>query len=290
MNLGALLYNGFDLASFTLSGDLAFAQGGDSDPKVPAIGKIVVDSIGAFGSATSGLFPGAVGLSFKQAPSIKIKGDARGAYFDLGTIGSLVIGGSLIGAVKIQSGGKLGAVTVKGAVAGESLASPGVGSATAPLKGADVAIGSVTIGQSAEFLQILGGYDKTRIAKNADAVISKVKVGGDFRASSLFAGVVASVDNLLGTVDDTKAAVTRDAANRFFGIASIMIRGQAIGTVDTGDVFAIESETIGKAVINGFTYKTKLGARNAQDTFGLGFASPGPGGVLSDFYLREITA
>jgi autotransporter-associated beta strand protein len=345
VNLGALLYNGIDLASFTLPGDIAFAQGGDNDPKVPAIGKITVDSVGNFGNATSGVFPGAVGLSFREAPSVTIKGDVRGGYLDItkggiiklggsligsangggsinsnGSIKSIVIGGSiiavpgaqtgvvsitgdlgsitvghdLINAVKIQTGGKLGAVTVKGGITGESATAPaiisGVGSATAPATGPDVAIGSVTVGLSTEFLKILGGYDKTGAAKNADAVISKVKIGGDFRSSSIFAGVVAAADNILGTADDTKAAVTRDVASRFSGIANIMIKGQAIGTTDTGDVFAIEAETIGKAVINGFTYKTKLGARSAQDTFGLGFASPGPGGTLSDFYLREITA
>jgi autotransporter-associated beta strand protein len=224
-------------------------------------------------------------------------GTVAGRISAIGDLGKVSIGLDLVGATKIVSGGKLGPVVIKGEVRGESAAKPalisGAGSAAAPKSGPDTAITSLTIGKSAENLVVKAGYTAAGAAFSADAAIGKISIGGDLRASSILVGVDAGADGLFGTADDKTLTVMRDDAKRFATIASLIVKGQAIGTigsVSTTDFFAIIAEQIIAAKIGGVALKLKAGPRSATDTFALGFASAGPGGLPSDLYLHEISA
>jgi hypothetical protein len=210
-----------------------------------------------------------------------------------GNLGSVTIGNDVIGSAVIASGGKLGAVAIKGSVQGGSVASPavisGAGALLAPLKGADVAIGSITLGKGAQFLNILAGYNLSGTGVNADGSVGKINIGGDFRAGSILVGAAAGADGVFGTADDTKLAVARDSATRVSTIASLIVKGQVTGTTATGDLFTIEAEQIVAARIGGLALKLTPGPRSPVNVFPLGFASGGPGGMLSDCYLREIS-
>ena len=343
VNVGVIDASGRDLAALTVPGDVSRITAGDLDPKLPGVAKLTVDSLGEFGSVTQGLQTG-LSCDVMGVGAMLVKGNVRGENLDLGKIGHLTIGGSLIGSAAtgggnlsataaakisiggsliapagtvtgeikvsgdlgsltignevigsavIASGGKLGTVAIKGGVEGGSAASPavisGAGALLAPLKGADVAIGSITLGKGAQFLNILAGYDLSGTGVNADASVGKINIGGDFRAGSILVGAAAGADGLLGTADDTKLAVARDSATRVSTIASLIVKGQVTGTTAAGDLFTIEAEQIVAARIGGQALKLTPGAHSPADAVPLGFASGGPGGLPSDCYLREIS-
>jgi|GEM_PF-2357128 len=233
-----------------------------------------------------------VGGSLVAAP-----GTLTGCIISNGDLLAVTIGLDVVGAARIVSNGKLGAVTIKGGVAGAAPTNPalisGAGAAVAPKSGPDTAIASLTIAHSAENLLVRAGYTFTGTPVSADAAIGKVMIGGDLRASNILVGAATGNDGLFGTADDTKVSVMRDSASRYSTIASLIIKGQALGTangVSASDFYAIVAEQITSAKIGGATLKLKPGARTLADTFPLGFLGSGPGNLPSDFYLHEISA
>jgi len=258
-------------AKITVGGDLlAVADGSGVISSTGSIGSV---SVGGSLIDNSGLGGGAI-----------LSGD------DLTTV---TIAHDLVGSAAISAAGKLGAVAIKGQVTGGGPSGAatisGAGSLIAPSTGLDVAIGSINISKGVSSLNIMGGYS-SGVAVNADAAIGKIVIGGDFQASNIIVGATAGADDLFGTSDDAKAVVPRDVADRFSTIASLIIKGQALGSPASGDAFGIEAEQIIAAKIAGHTLKLTPGANNSQDVFALGFASPGPGAEPTDLYLREITA
>ncbi|MGC3990803.1 MAG: autotransporter-associated beta strand repeat-containing protein [Chthoniobacteraceae bacterium] len=244
-------------------------------------GSGVIASTGQIGSVTIG------------GSLIDNSGNAGGGIFSGGDLTTVTIGHDLVGSATIAAAGKLGAVSIKGQVAGGGPSGAatisGAGSLVAPATGPDTAISSIIIGKGVSSLNIMGGYSDG-VAVNADAAVGKIVIGGDFQASNIIVGATAGADDLFGTADDVKAVVARDVASRFSTIASLIIKGQALGSPASGDSFGIEAEQIISAKIAGHALKLTPGARDAQDVFALGFASPGPGAEPTDLYLREITA
>ena len=164
------------------------------------------------------------------------------------------------------------------------------GQATAPTKGVDLALKSLTVKGNAEKVLIAVGTNS--VAANADASIGAISVGRAWLASSVLAGVKVGADTFLGTADDTKATgstSTRDTAAIFSQIASITIKGQALGTAASGDSFGIVAEQIGKAKIGARKFVFDKGERDAADAFAAAPTGPGASGLVSDFFLREIT-
>ncbi len=257
--------------SISIAGDLR--ANGDGSAEITATG--IIKSIKIGGSLDAGSY-----LS-------------SGAIFSNGDLKSITIGHDMLGGAEIVSRSAIGALSIKGQVLGGTGASAALisafGEATAPLKGQDVAIKSIAIGKSATNLQVHGGFDVGGAA-NADAVIGKISIGGDLRASDIIAGVTPGGDAIYGTADDAKPMVTRDSVNRFSTIASLIVKGQALGSVtDTSDAYGIVAEQITAASIGGIKLKLTSGPHSTQDVFALGFASAGSGGAPSDLYLREAT-
>src|SRR5205814_1477886 len=111
-----------------------------------------------------------------------------------------------------------------------------------------IAIGSVTIGGRVEFANILAGYDLDLVPTNGDAQIGPVKVGGDWIASNLVAGVqnTASTNTSFGNGND--AAIPDENPATIATITSISIGGYIYGTplsANSGDHFGFVAQKIG---------------------------------------------
>jgi hypothetical protein len=137
----------------------------------------------------------------------------------------------------------------------------------------DVAIKSIKIGGRVEFAQILAGYDTALIAKNADAQIGQITIGGDLIASSIVAGVSTPAP-FFGTAADAKASGagvkdSLDADGAISRIASLFIKGSVFGTLATNDTvtFAIAAQHLGSLKVGGTKIPLQSGPSN--DLFGL---------------------
>jgi hypothetical protein len=225
------------------------------------------------------------------ASSGKISGD---------TIKSITIGGSIISEVDntggssrisnivLQSTNDIGSITVKGDITGDA-SSPVIimarGQKT-PGATSDVAIGNVNVSGRVDETQILVGYNALMQPVNADAQIGSVNVGGDWIASSLVAGAKNSqivsngqggfirLNNVnFGDASDAKISGTgtMDNPNLISKIASIVIKGQILGTADsvsTTDHFGFVAEQIGFLQIG--NYPRVLHPGSGNDHFALG--------------------
>ncbi len=197
--------------------------------------------------------------------AIKIGGDLQGgtgidsgSIQSIGNLPTLTLGGSLIAGTAARSGSVLvaqavGTVTIGGGIAGTA-AQPAIISAlgsAAPSAAADLALKSLTVKRSVHFARILAGYDATLIATNADAQIGSINVGGDWLASSVAAGVQDVSADGFGNGDDAKISGpgTTNDPNFHSKIASIVIKGQAFGTVTSGDHFGFVAQEIGALTI-----------------------------------------
>lgn len=225
-------------------------------------------------------------IEARQLGTVNVGGDALGGsgtysgsvYSFAGSTGNVTIGGSLIGGnalTGIISANQLGAVKIVQDMQGARISAlGGVDVSTAALASA---IKSVSVGGSVQASQILGGYDISGNATNADATVGAVTVGGNWIASSLAVGAVAGGDVLFGTADDTK---TNEALldNLFSKIGSVTIKGYAMGTVAGSDHFGIVAEQIGTV---------KIGGRSvvlAPDTDTVGLSI----GATFDLRIREV--
>ncbi len=234
------------------------------------LGKLTLG--GSFdGSAAQGIGPINIGGTLGE---LNIRGSfqsgnaAGSGAITAGTIGRLSIGGDLVGSVAVP-------VEVKA-----------FGQSTVPTAGLDVAIQSVTVKGGVENTRILAGG-----TTNADAAIGAISVGRAWLGSSVLAGVQAGTDTVFGTSDDTKVttAPLRDVATRFSTIASITIKGQALGTAtSTTDMFGIVAERIGKAKVGGRTFAFTKGA--TPEAFFAAPTLPGAGAEnpAFDFTIREL--
>ncbi len=195
---------------------------------------------------------------------------------NFGRIGSVTIGGSIIAGTDSSSGAltnnasiraanDIGALDVKGSLIGNAgdgtLAnrSPVVISARGqefPTAGIDLAIGRVTVRGRVEFANILAGYSIVLNPLNGDAQIGAVKVGGDWAASNLVAGVMNTGSGNTKFGDGNDASIGAGNAGIVAKIASITIKGQVFGTPDalsSTDHFGFVAQQIGAFKAGGLT-------------------------------------
>jgi hypothetical protein len=178
-------------------------------------------------------------------------------YIQALRIGSVFIGGSLFAGVDKSTGGDLthnasirvahdiGVITVKGSLVGNE-ASGGLTQVVISARGKetlapdakrDTAIKNLSIGRNASLAKILAGFgpdDADDAGSNGNASIGAVKVGRDWSASSISAGINAG-DAGLGirgfginptVIDNPPGAATDAIVAR---IASITIKGTVVG-------------------------------------------------------------
>ncbi len=229
------------------------------------IGNISIgrDQIGGAGAA-SGLiftnFPGA------NITSVTIGGDARG--------GDAVFSGGIV------AGGTLGPVIIKGDVlgtAGFAYTLRGSG----PLTGAtSVALTSLSVTGDFERALILAGYAADNVPANGRAQIGAISVGGDWIASSATAGLLTrsaapNANGVFGNGDDRFIPLpTSGLSGVVASIASLTIKGRAVGSLATGDHFGIVAEQIGAVTIGGVSLEVSVIPR---------YLGPTP-----DFVIREV--
>jgi hypothetical protein len=207
------------------------------------------DSVLVRGNIVGGIFTGNAGGDF-------------GGELDVGQVRSVVVGGSLIAGFDLSNGDvhahgsinietSVGSLTIKGSVVGNS-----THAATINARGSGslspVFIGKLTVGGSVIYANILSGYSKGADLNpsDGDGSIGSVRVGGDWIASNLVAGVVDTNGDGFGNNDDDVIAVDNDPNIRS-RIASIVIKGSVSGTAATGDRFAFTAQDIGSLKIGG---------------------------------------
>ena len=193
---------------------------------------------------------------------VSIGGDIRGGSGNnsgtvtafSGSISSASISGSLLGGSAVNSGSlrageNIGKITVAGAIAGIDTGSRVFITAGGdPLAGGN-AIGSLTIGGRMENTLVLAGYSAANApaAINGGVSVGKVSIGADLIASSIAAGVTPGVffPNF-GSIFDN--AIANPLVSR---IASITVKGYAMGTEGGGDFFGFVAEQIDKVQVGG---------------------------------------
>ncbi|MEQ1862433.1 MAG: hypothetical protein ABMA13_21150 [Chthoniobacteraceae bacterium] len=327
VNLGLLDATGVDLGAFSLAGDLGQLKAGTiaGDTKVPGLKSLTVQSVGLLGTSTQPAGGATTGVRVEGAlPKVAIKGDARALLQTSGAadgkFGSVTIGGSLVrpaaifadagigslkiggdihagtGSLTIQTSGPIGPISVGGSIVGTSAGATvsifAEGQLTAPTKGADVALKSLTVGGSVEFLRLELGNGNNA---NADVSLGSIAVGGDWIASLVRAGTKAGTDGVTGTADDAKVSsgTVRDNPAIFSSIGSFTVKGQALGTATpTSDMFGIVAERIGKAKVGGRTFAFKADTATVQNREAF-FAAPtldgaGAENPMFDFTIREL--
>jgi hypothetical protein len=266
------VYTNSSLTSVTIGGDL---QGGASSFS----GQISADGV----MGTVMIAGDVIGGSASGGGNLDGSGFVRAKR-----IGTLTIGGSLVAGTDTSTGliflnngairviDDIGIATI-GNIIG-NVTNPAVISARgqAVQTTTDLAIGTLTVKGRVEFAQILAGFNHVLgFGVNADAQIGQVTVGGDWIASSLVAGAIAT-NGFFGDGDDV--AIAGGNAAIVSKIASLTIGGQAMGTVGGADHFGIVAENVGAVKIGGTPLVLNTG--NGNDDLLVG--------ITGDFKVNEI--
>jgi hypothetical protein len=255
-----------DIGVITIGGDLAVNSSvGANAARIEAgisIGKVRIGGTvqGSFGPNSGTISAGG------DVEAITIGGDLLGAQgtdsgsiiSTNGRIGKLTIGGSVNSGAGLRSGSiraaeDLGSLKISGDVIGTAAQPVRISAAgqEAPAT-TDLAIGKMTILGRVEFAQIVAGVGILGNPVNVDAQIGNVKVGGDWIASDLTAGVDAGGDGVFGTPDDELIVEAGGGdPNIKARIGKVVIAGSADGTAGGGDHFGIVAQEVGFLSING---------------------------------------
>ncbi len=245
VNVGLFDSTNVKLGKVKIGGDLSKVVG-------DSMKSLTLNSFGLEGLTTQGDGQGSNNISFiGSIGSFNVKTSIDGINFITGKIGTMKIGGDFENSVFTFSG----------------TSNPAKQSQSVVLK-------SLTVGGDLDHTRLLGGYGFLG-SNNADASIGKVTINGDWIESSLVAGVSSGNDQFLGTADDTLFAGGNAVVAR---IASVVIKGQALGSIDPGGHFAITAEAIGSVKIGGT--KLSLNAKAKDSLVALG--------STGDFVLNEI--
>jgi hypothetical protein len=125
---------------------------------------------------------------------------------------------------------------------------------------AGMAIDKIVINDDVQNALILAGYNRALVPQNPDAKIGNVTVNGNWTASSVVAGVSDPSDNGFGRDD---ALITGDGTPGLVSrIASVIIKGTAMGSGTLTDHSAITAQTINVLRISGIKVPLTDGTDN----------------------------
>ncbi len=308
VNIGTLDATGVNLGTVNIDGDIGHLNAAtESGPfALPALRSLTVRSIGMFDANAAVFLQGAL-------PKLAIREDLRAAFTLAGSdavLGAVTIGGSIVGGgiyakaaiealtvggdirsagapLLIATDGVLGVLKVGGSVLGTSAAPVQIRALSEFIIGSDgefISIGKIAVAGNVEFAQIAAGVGS--LFYHAYGTIGSITVGGDWTASTAIAGVGAGVDGKLGTNDDARFPGANSTL--LSRIGSILIKGRAYGTAaDSGDMFGIVAERIGKAKIGTQTFAF---TPEANEAFFAATTGPGAGteSPAFDFIIREL--
>lgn len=252
-NVGLIDATGLDLASVIIPGDLGRILVGDATLTTPGLGKLAVQSLGAFGLATQGGTGSTENTITGKLTALAVKGSVR-SVVSASDFGPITIGGNMDRV--IESGKNIPSLTIRGSVAngiifaegtigvlkiGGSLTgtiAAGLSSTLAPTtQAASVVIKSLIVGGDVRNAAILAGSSTLFGTFNADVSIGTITVSGDWVQSNVSAGVSVLV-GVTGVPFDTLGIGQGGAFNGVAGgnpailarIAAITIKGQVSGT------------------------------------------------------------
>jgi hypothetical protein len=294
-NSSGYIQVGAGLASLTLGGSILGSSGQFSGAvqSFSGLGTITIggSQMGGNGAASASLFTaGSIGKISIKGDQVGGNGEASGLIFANGgssNIASVTIGGDARGGNAafsggIAAGGTLGPVVIKGDVIGTAERAYTI-RGSGPLEGTkSIAITSLKVGGDFERAIILAGYGQNNTPTNGHAQIGAISIGGDWIASSVTAGLLANSAGFFG--NGGEVFIPLPAAPALDGvvasIASITIKGRAVGSQETGDFFGIVAEQIGAATVGGV--KLSLIAGKSNDLAGIKL------GPTPDFIIREV--
>ena len=135
-----------------------------------------------------------------------------------------------------------------------------------------VALNALTVVGNVENSQILAGHDLTG-GVNGHVRIGTVRVGGNWAASDLIAGILAGTDGVFGdgssVFDTDDGFIAGSAPGIVSKIAKVVIAGQIIGSGLPDEHFAIEAPALGIVSIGGSKLESFPAYLNpAQERFG----------------------
>ncbi len=294
VNVGEVVSNS-DIGTFVVGGELQSLTVSNPDAEYPSVGSLTVHSLGTLGGTSPqgdeiNSEHGIVKLTVKtDIRSTGIFSDTFGRLLDLTVggsvsdstiqtsagIGTIKIGGSLRDDSRIQATHRIGSIAIGGDLIGSTIEA--FAQTANAGRGPDLVLGKLTIGGNVEGNTIILGRNN-----NADASLGNLAVGREWLASSVRAGTAPGLDTFTGTSDDVKTIGVNDVATKFSTIASIVIKGQALGSLGSGDDFGIVAEVIGKAKIGARTFAFQSASKES-------FAAGPTGGTPGfDWFLREI--
>jgi hypothetical protein len=221
-NIGALDATGIALGNVKVAGDLGRINAGANGFLLPAVKTLSVYSLGQNGAQS-------------QNPT-----EINDLSLVFGTIGKLNVQTNVESARLLA--GKIGDVKIGGDVHNSTFFLTGDGAPKT--NAAAVALKSFSVRGDFDHSAIRGGVF---LSGNPDVALGRIMIGGDLIASNITAGVTAGNDQLLATDDD--AVYSGGSATIVSRIASVVIKGQAIGTAEPGGRFAIEAEQIGRVQV-----------------------------------------
>jgi hypothetical protein len=224
--IGEINATGLNLGSINIGGDLGAIEAGAGNNST-AVGGLTVQSMGRYGTST-----GATNLNSLvngKLPSLSVRADVRNVDFGVaGSIGSIVIGGSLLGGSAALSGvieslESIGTISVKGDIVGGASDSTGD-----IITQGGASIGSVNIGGS-----LRGGGGSTSGVVGASK-LGTVTIGGDIvGGDGSESGVVLSQTTIAGvTVAGSIRGGTSDLSGSVVSgsfTGSTIVKGQIIG-------------------------------------------------------------
>jgi hypothetical protein len=177
-----------------------------------------------------------------------------------GAIGKLKVGGSMIAGTDANddlfvSADSVAKIQVKGSVLGTASDHVVINLGASPPK--SLALGSLTVGGDFMNASLLTG---TTI--HSGSQVGSIYIGGDFIASRIALSTTPGQDGTRGTADDGSLDTDSQVLSR---IASLTIKGQALGTIGGKDSYRITASEFGKVKIGGNTIAltdTSPGAHN----------------------------
>ena len=259
-NVGYLNSTGHDLGAVTVKGDLGQIDAGANTVGTAALTSLSIRSMGRLDIATqSAGSPSLQSDIFGPLGALKVAGDIQTASLVVtgganGTVGSVTIGGSLIGGAADSSGrifstGDMGAVKIGFDVEGGSGKNAGIET--------DGKLGGITIGGS-----LLGGSADNCGEITSGGKMGAVKIGHDVRGGSGFkSGRIASLGGTLASVtiggsliggSNTDSGVIFSQGD--LGALKIAHDVQGSAGTDSGLVFTfgkLASVTLGGSIIGG---------------------------------------
>jgi hypothetical protein len=251
-NVGTIMAAGTDLGNVTVNGDLLAISCGAGNRDNPALKSLNVRSMGRFGTVDGqgnleSVIAGALG-------ALWVSGDVKGAYIHvtgdaIGTIGSVTVGGSVLGGSNFASGviyctGDMGPVKIgRDLIGGSGMSSGQVGSGT---KTGPVTIGGSVIGGSGAYSGLIFGSTSigpVRIGNNLvggsalqSGSVALLGKSGTITSVSVGGSIVGGGGDLSGTV---RAGLPDDGASAT-AMGNVTVGGSLLGGVgkNSGTIYS----------------------------------------------------